>query len=224
MTMKQAKRDFVTDAAVELFLQRPLAAVTIRDVAEHSGVGEATVYRYFAGRTGLIVACALKLQAVAEQRFLGAAGTEKGFPWLRRFFETYLHLFREQPELYRFLHEFDAYCIQASVDRLEEYAAGMDRFKTAFEAAYRAGVANGTVRALPDMELFYYAATHAVLALCKKLAAEEILRQDKGADKTGEIRAMIDMILFSLRGEETSYKHRGLTRKNEDGREALPQT
>ncbi|MBR7091736.1 MAG: TetR/AcrR family transcriptional regulator [Clostridia bacterium] len=202
MTKKQAKRDFVTDAAIELFLERPLAAVTIRDVAEHSDVGEATVYRYFTGRTGLIVACALKLQKAAEQLFLGADGTEEGFPWLQRFFETYLHLFRRRPQLYRFLHEFDAYCIQVPVDRLDEYADGIDRFKTAFAAAYRAGVQNRTVRVLPDMDLFYYAATHAVLALCKKLASEEILRQDKGADKAGEIQALIDMILFSLRGDE----------------------
>ena len=201
--MKDAKREFVIDAAIGLFLERPLASVTIRDVAERSGVGEATVYRYFSGRTGLIVACAMKLQAAAETRFLGKSRPEEGYPWIRRFFSTYLSVFRENPALYRFLHEFDTFCISAGVGGLEEYADGMDRFKEAFLTAYHAGAANGTVRENPRPDVFYYTAAHAILSLCKKLASEEILRQDKSADKAGEVGTLIDMILFSLRGEKT---------------------
>ena len=50
------------------------------------------------------------------------------------------------------------------------------------------------------MELFYYSTTHAMLSLCKKLAAEAyIVKQDEFTDKRQEVRMMIEIILASLR-------------------------
>ena len=58
MTLKDAKRNFVVDAAAELFLERSVGTGTIKDIAAASGLGEATIYRYFSGRGELLVACA----------------------------------------------------------------------------------------------------------------------------------------------------------------------
>ena len=46
------------------------------------------------------------------------------------------------------------------------------------------------------MDLFYYSTTHAMLSLCKKLAAEgRIVRQDDLTDKRQEVRTIIEIIL-----------------------------
>jgi AcrR family transcriptional regulator len=202
MSDKNGKRNRIADGAIELFLEKSVPSVTIRDVAERAGVGEATVYRYFSGRTGLIVACALKLQKDVEKRFVDTKDRGTGYRRLERFYSAYLSTFEERPELYRFLSEFDAYCISERVEILDEYADNLDRFREAFSAAYRDGIADKSVRPVENIELFYYATTHAVLLLCKKLASKEsVLRQDKRTDKAAEIRTLIHLILAQLNGE-----------------------
>lgn len=47
MGLKDAKIKYIIDRATELFLQRSVGEVTVKDISDAVGVGEATVYRYF---------------------------------------------------------------------------------------------------------------------------------------------------------------------------------
>ncbi|MBQ7670585.1 MAG: helix-turn-helix transcriptional regulator [Clostridia bacterium] len=200
MTLKDAKLNFVIDIATALFLERSVSSVTIKDIAKASGLGEATIYRYFSGRGELLVACALKLQEKVGSIFIDGTEGLSGFARIEKFYKAYLSAFRESPELYRFLYEFDAYCISEKLTGLEEYADNMDAFREAFLSAYRDGVADGSVKEICDPSLFYFSTAHALLSLCKKLAVEgALLRQDESLDKGAEIGMMIDVILASLR-------------------------
>ena len=200
MTMKDVKRNHVTESACELFLERSIPAVTIKDIAVSSGVGEATVYRYFNNRSELIVTCAIKLQEQVEKEFSGITKAKNGYEKLERFYSVYVDLFKRKPALYRFLNEFDAFCINEGTLDLEKYADNIDRFKVLFLSAYNEGVKDGSVRPQKDIELFYYATTHSILSLCKKLAVSgEMLRQDRMTDSKAEIARLIDIFLFSLK-------------------------
>ena len=198
MTIRDAKRNFVIDTATNLFLERSIGSVTIKDIASASGLGEATIYRYFSGRGELLVACALKLQERVGEKFL-ASSARNGYARLEEFYRAYLETFERAPELYRFLSEFDAYCVGEKVD-LEEYADNIDRFKEAFMTDYGAGRADGSVKDVGDAELFYYSTAHATISLCKKLALEgNLIRQDVRGDKAAEVKTLIGIILSSLR-------------------------
>jgi len=200
MSVMDAKRNYVIETATNLVLSRPLSRVTVRDVAQEAGVGEATVYRYFSTKTSLIVACALKLQGEVSQYFLRESKPVDGYTKLVKFYASYVDLFAFRPELYRFLYEFDAYCVEQRVKGLEEYSDNLDVFREAYLAAYREGVADGSVRKIQNPELFYYATTHAVLSLAKKLAVEGgIVRQDQLTDQIGEIRTLNETFLYSLK-------------------------
>lgn len=200
MTIMDAKRNFVIDAATKLFLERSVSSVTIKDIAKASGLGEATVYRYFSGRGELIIACAMKLSGQVEQIFIDHQNMRDGYRRIARFYEAYLKIYTESPELYRFLQGFDAYCIGEGVDSLEEYSDILDRFRDAFISAYRDGLADGTVKETDDIETFYYSTTHALLELCKKLASERrITRRDGSVDSASEVRVLIDIILSYIK-------------------------
>ncbi|MCR5636320.1 MAG: TetR/AcrR family transcriptional regulator [Clostridiales bacterium] len=201
MTIMDAKRNFVIDSAANLFLERQIATVTVKEIAKASGVGEATIYRYFSTKHELVVACALKLQSETEMMFSKYnSGNLKGFKGIEKFYRTFLEAFKKRPQLYHFLSEFDAYCISNNIDNLDEYADNMDRFKSAFITAYNEGVNEGSVRRIENIELFYYSTTHAILSLCKKLAScDGVLRQDKAIDKGAEIETLINTVLFSLK-------------------------
>jgi len=200
MTIKDAKRNFVIDEAIRLFLEKSITSVTIKDIAKSSGIGEATIYRYFEGRGELVVACALKLQSEVEKMFLGVDASGAGYQKLERFYSAYLDVFENRPELYRFLCEFDSFYVGENASELDEYADNMDKFKEAFCKAYDEGVADGSVKRLEDVNLFYYSTTHAVLSLCKKLALEGgLIRQDRLTDKAAEVKMIIALILDSLK-------------------------
>ncbi len=202
MSVMDAKRNYVVDTATNLVLSRPLSRVTVRDVAQEAGVGEATVYRYFSTKTSLIVACALKLQGEVSQYFLRESKPVDGYTKLVKFYASYVDLFAFRPELYRFLYEFDAYCVEQRVKGLDEYSDNLDVFRDFYLAAYREGVEDGSVRKIQNPELFYYTTTHAVLSLAKKLAVEGgIVRQDQLTDQIGEIRTLNETFLYSLRAK-----------------------
>ena len=64
------------------------------------------------------------------------------------------------------------------------------------------GLADGSVKKVWDLDLFYYSTTHAMLSLCKKLATEAyIVRQDDLTDKRQEVRLVIEVILSSLKND-----------------------
>lgn len=202
MSVMDAKRNYVIETATNLVLSRPLSRVTVRDVAQEAGVGEATVYRYFSTKTSLIVACALKLQGEVSQYFLRESKPVDGYTKLVKFYASYVDLFAFRPELYRFLYEFDAYCVEQRVKGLDEYSDNLDVFRDAYLAAYREGVEDGSVRKIQNPELFYYTTTHAVLSLAKKLAVEGgIVRQDQLTDQIGEIRMLNETFLYSLKAK-----------------------
>ena len=66
--------------------------------------------------------------------------------------------------------------------------------------AYELGLKDGSIKEQKDIETFYFSTTHALLELCKKLAAKKaVLSQDKHLQKKGEVQCLIDIIVESLK-------------------------
>ena len=62
------KREQLIQAAVENFRTRPNSEVTLGEIAEHAGVGIATLYRHFPTRADLRQACALEFIDVLDAK------------------------------------------------------------------------------------------------------------------------------------------------------------
>ena len=200
MGIKDIRRNYILEKTIKLFCDNSIAETKIKDVAAYCNIGEATFYRYFSKKTTLIIACAIKLQEKVADYF-GTDYEGRGYDKLSRFYYRFYEIFADHREYYRFLSEFDSYCIKEGAD-LESYSDGLDVFKAYFDEAYRQGLEDGSVRKQWDLDLFYYSTTHALLSLCMKLAAEaHIVRQDDLTDKRQEIRTMIEIILQSLKNE-----------------------
>ncbi|MBE6530439.1 MAG: TetR/AcrR family transcriptional regulator [Ruminococcaceae bacterium] len=204
MTIKDAKLNFIIDVATELFLERSIATVTVKDIADRAGVGEATIYRYFKQKQNLVCAVAEKLQKQVFQEYY-ATISGSGYAKLEAFFEAYTKIFANHREFYRFIGDFDAYLLSENLSAGKSYSDGVDHFRNLFLSAYQEGIADGSVRKLEaDPEVFYYATAHAMLALCKNRSVErEIVPQDGAMDKQIEVDEMKRVILFSLAAPQT---------------------
>ena len=200
MAFKDIRRKHIVTEATRLFFERSIYDVKIRDVALKANVGEATFYRYFTNRASLIVACATLLQETVGNEYFKLSQEGPGFEKLSEFYSAFLKAFTEHVEYYRFLSEFDAYCISEEVKGLDQYSENLDVFKSYFIAAYEQGRRDLTVKEVKDVDLFYYSTTHALLSLCKKLASQgNIVRQDELVNKKAEVTLLRDLILSALK-------------------------
>ena len=199
MTITDAKKNFIVGEALALFLERSIGEVTVHDIAIRASVGEATIYRYFSTKFNLVCAAATQLEKQIFETYFSFDSAANGFDKLAVFYQTYLKLFSSHREFFRFINEFDAYMLSEGKTDIDEYASGLDMFKTLCFEAYRQGLSDGSIAFVDDFETFYYATTHALLELCKKLSAPDIVRQDFNANKEKEIALLTQIILHKLK-------------------------
>ena len=199
MTIKDAKTNFIVDEALALFLERSVNEVTVHDIAARAGVGEATIYRYFSTKHNLVCAAATKLENLIFETYFDFSGASSGFEKLALFYGSYLEIFSSHREFFKFINEFDAYMLSEGKTDSNEYSSGLDKFKELCLNAYAQGLSDDSISPVDDWETFYYATTHALLELCKKLSAADIVRQDLSANKEREISTLTEIILHTLK-------------------------
>ena len=199
MSLKDAKINFLVDVATDLFMCRSIQDVTIRDIAITAQVGEATIYRYFGKKQELVVQSAMKLQGIVSSDYFKLDDKMNGYQKLEAFYLSYLNIFDNHRDFYKFLSEFDAYMSVENADVLNPYENAIDLYKNAYMSAYKQGLKDGSVKEQKDIELFYFSTTHSILELCKKLALKAVLNQDLAIEKLGEVRCLIDIVLGTLK-------------------------
>ena len=200
MSFKDLRTKYIVDVANKLFLERGVNDVTIKDIADEAGVGEATIYRHFLKKQNIVLASALALKEKVFEGYFDLSKGKTGFEKLEMFYNSYLHIFESSPEYFYFINEFDAYmCMEENVS-LSEYEKEIDTFKSQYFDAYKEGLDDQSVRKVDSIDTFYFATTHALLEVCKRLAVKKaLLTQDKSSLKEKEISCLINIFLQSLR-------------------------
>ncbi len=199
MTIKDAKTNFIIDEALKLFFERSINEVTIHDIAVRASVGEATIYRYFSTKQNLVCAAASKLEKQIFDTYFDFDNASSGLEKLELFYKSYLKIFRLHQEFFKFINEFDAFMLGEGKTDNNEYSSGLDMFKALCSEAYGQGLSDDSISPVSDWNTFYYATTHALLELCKKLSNADIVRQDIGANKEEEISILTEIILYKLK-------------------------
>ena len=201
MGLKELKNNFIIDVAASLFLERSISSVTIKDIAERAEVGEMTVYRHFQKKTNIVLAVVLKLEKQIINSYFDLSEGKTGYEKLQKFYNSYVSIFEDKPHYYQFIKEFDLYMYEnGSQELLEGYQAELDAFKAAFLQAYEEGRKDNSVREINDISTFYFATTHSLLELCKKLSFKDgLLSQDLKIGKVEEIKVLVNIILNQLK-------------------------
>lgn len=196
---KHAQEIIMAEETAKLFFEKSINTVTIKDIAEHLGIGEATIYRHYKNKYNIVLSVAGYLQKKVVERYFNIDKNLSGYEQIEKFYNSYLDIFQDDPMYYKFINEFDAFVILNNSQDMSQYEEGIDVFKTIFFGAYNKGLQDGTIKEIEDIDSFYFATTHATLGLCKKLADKDILSQDQSLDKTKEIKVLIETILYRFK-------------------------
>ena len=173
-------------AAAQLFLRERIEDVKMTDIAEASGIGVASLYRWFGNKETLVIyAGALlwrDLGALFENIYQDKAYQDKtGYAQIEALFGAYHVLYREHGDFIRFIADFDDYALRAPLDpqALAEYERSILNFYPHFLRAFEKGITDGSVRPDADPQIFYDTVNHAMMSLSQKLLRGEILGQDR---------------------------------------------
>ena len=200
MKLKDVKKNFLVETAIKLFLAESIDKVTVKDIASEAGVGEMTIYRYFGKKTNIVAEAVMQLQDVVFTDYFNVEGGKTGYQMLENFYNTFLNVFTNRPEFFKFIKEFDIYMMNEDSHMLQDYEDELGKFKNVYFASYYAGINDKSVKKLPDLELFYFTSTHALIELCKKLSySKGVLPQDEKIVKTKEIECLINVFLATVK-------------------------
>ena len=203
--LKDKRMERAVSVCAELFLERGIENVKMTDIAEVSGVGVATLYRYFGTKTGIAIEAMTFLWNDLRNLFGGLFDSEQvlsqsGIKQLHDLLKMFVVLFTAHKGFMRLLGEFDRFVIHENVpsDELREYESSIIDFYPVVERAYKQGISDGTIREITDFRLFYVTYAHALTEMCKKFIDGEVLPSDDFSDAEKELGMLIECAVSYL--------------------------
>jgi AcrR family transcriptional regulator len=194
---RSSRRAEILRAARELFLERDLPGVTMKDVQQRAGISRVTLYKYFRSIHELAFAIQTEvlreLSDEAEAAATGASGRER----LRNYLTAGVRKALAEPHLVRFTALFDHYYRNAYPDPQlqEEYRRFIGSLR-GLRSRVEDGVADGSLRSDIEAGQLVHLLAHAHLGMLQRiLVRAEILRQESGTDPEAVLLRHVDMLV-----------------------------
>ncbi len=194
---KVEKQRRIMEAGFRLFTARGIEAVTMPEVAEASGVGRATLYRYFETKLDLAIAIAVwqwKEYGEEVRRKRQGRGIERmsAAERLDYYLSFYIDLYRSHKDLLIFNQCFNGFVQHegATPEQLAPFRDAVGGFGQMFHSLYEQGLRDGTIRTdLPEDKMFA-ATAHIMLAVAVRFAQGLLFSAEREEDRTEEFELL----------------------------------
>jgi TetR/AcrR family transcriptional regulator, fatty acid metabolism regulator protein len=104
MSKKILTREFIIQAAIEVFSKKDFKTASISEIAQKAGVADGTIYQYFKGKEDLFFSIPIeKTNEFRSQLELHLEGISGAFNKIRKFVWYFLYFFKTNPEYGRIL-------------------------------------------------------------------------------------------------------------------------
>ena len=207
-SLKNKRYEKAVEVSVQLFLKNGIDSVKMTDIADDCGIGVATLYRWFGTKNGITIAAMTYMWNELNKMFSGIFESEvflsqSGIKQLNDLMRMFIVLYEAHPGFMRLLSEFDLLLISENIPKkdLKEYERSIINFYPVFENSYMMGIADGTVREIPDIRMFYLSFAHTLMELSKKLIQGELLPNDDFSHAEEELSMIIEAAVFFLKKE-----------------------
>ena len=197
--LKDKRMERAVSVCAALFLENGIEKIKMTDIAEESGIGVATLYRYFGTKSGISAAAMTYLWNDLQALFGGIFDSETftgqtGIKQVRDLLRMFIVMYSGHKNFMKLLGEFDRMILDEGFpkEELAEYERSVINFYPVFERAFNKGIADGTVRDSVDPKLFYITQAHCLMEMCKKFINGEILPSDDFSDAERELETLID--------------------------------
>ena len=190
-------RQRVVENAFKVFSERTIDGVNLTQVARASGVGVATVYRYYESKTELV----LEVNTWAWDKYMSEkqgrmdTGERSAAEIYGYFLESFIDLYREHRDLLRFNQFFNVYMQHSDVttEQLMPFNRMVEGLARQFHRCYEMAKVDHTLRTdIPELEMFSKT-LHLMLAAVTRYAVG--LMYDAGIPPEEELRYLKELLL-----------------------------
>lgn len=198
---KDQRKNEVINVAADLFVEKGINDIKMTDVADASGLGIASIYRYFGTKAELVVACSGVLwDKIRTEYFLEypkpVFSTKSGYEQLKSCLEIFFVLFSTNLGFLKFIFDFDAMLRSENICPVD-FSSKLINYSPIFNSALEKGKEDGTIKKDIDCNLFYKTTVNSYFALCEKFVYD---REQEKPQYTVEIqkeqlRCLIDFAL-----------------------------
>ena len=212
---KLAKQQHILETAYRLFSERGIERVTMQDVAEAGGVGTATVFRYFTTKLALVVAVGTwkwENYIARHDAQLSAEEWESltGAQWLRFYLDSFLELYRKEPDILRFNYNFNSFLHYEAGDAAERlpYIEMAKALGASFHELYARGRLDGTINTDISEPAMFSGSFHIMLAAATRYAQGLVYVLAGDAEPDSELEMLAELLFEKytrpeMKGEST---------------------
>jgi len=200
---KLAKEQHILETAFRLFSEKGIESVTMPEVASASGIGRATLYRYFPTKLDLVVSIgtwkwneyiALHDALVSMEEQERMTGAE----YLRFYLDSFLDLYRNHRDILRFNYNFNSYLQHESgtSTQRQPYLQIVDILHERFHKLCERGRQDGTLRDDISETSMFSSSFHIMLAAVTRYAVGLVYVPEEITEPESEL-VMLEELLLS---------------------------
>lgn len=194
------EKEIIINKSSQMFVEQGIDNVTMGDIAKASGIGEATLYRRFGSKDNLVIEAGTYIWKYHLDKYFLEKNNDcpnaNGYELVANFFKGFYYVYKNETQYLSFIIEFDNYVARHGInqDELSAYDEQLAKNKEAFDAVFKKGCQDGSIRRGIDRDVFYYTATRSLLALIGKLSQGAMLKSDTTTKPLYQIEMLIDLI------------------------------
>ena len=206
---KMEKQKHIMETAYQLFSDKGIIPVTVTDIADASGVGRSTVFRYFSAKLDLVIAISIwKWEEYIKTHNASLSQEEHdkmtGAEYLRFFMDGFLDLYRNHSDILRFNYDFNSFLRYeaGTTDQKLPYLQMVEALGARFHDLYARGMRDGTLRAdIPEATMFS-SSFHIMLAAVTRYAAGLVVVYEDQSTPESELVMLEEMMLSRFTREK----------------------
>ena len=200
------RRELLIETGFRLFARQTIESVKLQDIATASGVGIATLYRYFETKQNLVIEIGTKkwreYYIEEEKEFIRRNGPSMtAAEEMEYFLDCFIDLYRNHKDLLRFNRNFDSYVKHegCTEEQMRPYNEAVNVFAEKFHGLYLRAKKDGTLRIRMSERKLFVSSMYIMLSAAGKFAEGLIYPPNEDRDMSEELILLKNMILNTCR-------------------------
>ena len=207
--LKNARIERILQSAFSLFSHTGIDAIAMTDIAKNAEIGVASLYRYFETKDEIAIRTAIWAWENRKKMILPILDdsgyyNKNGINQLEEIFDLFFKLYQNEPDFFRYIYFFDAYCVCQKIDgeRLIPYQAVIESVQKIISEAIFKGIEDGSINSQfksHENEL-YYSLMHTLFSATQKLSLSgKMLKMDEKKDEIQQLKLLGKVLIGGLK-------------------------
>ena len=204
------KKKRIMEAGFRLFSEKGIESVSMPEIAAACKIPRASLYRYYATKTDLVIAIgttqwiqyiSARNAAISREQADRMTAAE----YFRWHMDSFLNLYREHSDILRFNYFFNSYihCSKATEEQMLPYMNVIEELRNNFHGLYEKGMRDGTIRSDISEESMLTMSFHIMLSAVTRYAIGLIYNKpERVQDMEEELARLKEMMIRELTMEK----------------------